>query len=88
MNFEREFNEVKERAEELFETGNILSSHFEDYTESIAYLLEIDNYCILDVYIDDKEVYITVKEINTYLYNDIEDIEDIVYRIRKLINKF
>ena len=88
MNFEREFNEVKERAEEIFETGNILATHFEDYTESIAYLLEIDSYCILDVYIDNKEVYITIKEINTYLYNDISDVEDILERIKRLANEF
>ncbi len=88
MNFEREFKEVTRKAEEIFETSNILATHFEDYTESIAYLLEIDNYCILDVYIDNKEVYITIKEINTYLYNDISDVEDILDRIKRLANEF
>ena len=88
MNFEREFKEVTRKAEEIFETSNILATHFEDYTESIAYLLEIDNYCILDAYIDNKEVYITIKEINTYLYNDISDVEDILDRIKRLSNEF
>lgn len=88
MNFEKEYKEVLRKAEEIFETGNILVKNFKDFEESISFIIEIDSYCELDVYIDDKEVYITIKEINTYLYSDISDVEDILDRIKKLANYF
>lgn len=88
MYFEKEYKEVLRKAEEMFETGNILVKNFEDYEESISFIIEIDSYCELDVYIDDKEVYITIKEINTYLYSDISDVEDILERIKRLANEF
>ena len=88
MKYEKEFNEVKERAEEIFETGNIVAKNFEDYDDSIGFIMSIEPYCELDIYIDSREVYITIKEINTYLYSDISDVEDILDRIKKLANKF
>lgn len=76
------------KAEDIFETGNILVKNFEEFEESIGFILEIDSYCELDIYIDNKEVYITIKEINTYLYSDISDVEDILDRIKRLSNEF
>lgn len=88
MKFEKEFKEVTRKAEEIFETGNIIAKNFEEFENSIGFVLEIESYCVLDVYIDSKEVYITVKEINTYLYSEVSDIEDILDRIKQLINEF
>jgi len=88
MKFEKEFKEVTRKAEEIFETGNIVAKNFEEFEDSIGFVLEIEPYCVLDVYIDRKEVYITVKEINTYLYSEVSDIEDILDRIKQLINEF
>lgn len=88
MKFEKEYKEIRIKAEEIFETNNLYASKFEEFEESIGFILEIEPYCELDVYIDSKEVYITIKEINTYLYSDISDVEDIVERIKKLVNEF
>ena len=88
MKFEKEFKEVTRKAEEIFEIGNIVAKNFEEFEDSIGFVLEIEPYCVLDVYIDRKEVYITVKEINTYLYSEVSDIEDILDRIKQLINEF
>lgn len=88
MKFEKEFKEVTRKTEEIFETGNIVAKNFEDFEDSIGFVLEIEPYCVLDVYIDRKEVYITVKEINTYLYSEVSDIEDILDKIKQLINEF
>lgn len=88
MKFEKQYKEVIKKAEEIFETGNILVKNFEEFEESIGFILEIDSYCELDIYIDNKEVYITIKEINTYLYSDISDVEDILDRIKRLANEF
>ena len=88
MKFEKEYKEIKEKAEEIFETGDTLIKNLEEFEDSIGFILEIQPYCELDVYIDNKEVYITIKEINTYLYSDISDVEDILERIKKLSNEF
>ncbi len=88
MKFEKKYKELMVKAEDIFETGNILVKNFEEFEESIGFILEIDSYCELDIYIDNKEVYITIKEINTYLYSDISDVEDILDRIKRLSNEF
>jgi hypothetical protein len=84
----KKYKELMVKAEDIFETGNILVKNFEEFEESIGFILEIDSYCELDIYIDNKEVYITIKEINTYLYSDISDVEDILDRIKRLSNEF
>ena len=88
MKFEKKYKELMVKAVDIFETGNILVKNFEEFEESIGFILEIDSYCELDIYIDNKEVYITIKEINTYLYSDISDVEDILDRIKRLSNEF
>ena len=88
MKFEKQYKEVLRKAGEIFETGNILVKNFEEFDDSIGFIMSIEPYCELDIYIDNKEVYTTIKEINTYLYNDIDDVEDILYRIKKLANAF
>lgn len=88
MKFKKDYKEIMEKAEEIFETSGILIKNLEEFEESIGFIMSIEPYCELDIYIDNKEVYITIKEINTYLYNDIDDVEDILYRIKKLANAF
>lgn len=88
MKFEREYREIMKKAEEIFETSGILIKNLEEFEESIGFIMSIEPYCELDIYIDNKEVYITIKEINTYLYSDISDVEDILDRIKQLINEF
>ena len=88
MKFEREYREIMKKAEEIFETSGILIKNLEEFEESIGFIMSIEPYCELDIYIDNKEVYITIKEINTYLYSDISDVEDILDRIKRLSNEF
>lgn len=88
MKFEREYREIMKKAEEIFETSGILIKNLEEFEESIGFIMSIEPYCELDIYIDNKEVYITIKEINTYLYSDISDVEDILDKIKRLSNEF
>ena len=88
MKFEREYREIMKKAEEIFETSGILIKNLEEFEESIGFIMSIESYCELDIYIDNKEVYIIIKEINTYLYSDISDVEDILDRIKRLSNEF
>lgn len=88
MKFEREYREIMKKAEEIFETSGILIKNLEEFEESIGFIMSIEPYCELDIYIDNKEVYIIIKEINTYLYSDISDVEDILDRIKRLSNEF
>ena len=88
MKFEREYREIMKKAEEIFETSGILIKNLEEFEESISFIMSIEPYCELDIYIDNKEVYIIIKEINTYLYSDISDVEDILDRIKRLSNEF
>ena len=88
MKFEREYREIMKKAEEIFETSGILIKNLEEFEESIDFIMSIEPYCELDIYIDNKEVYIIIKEINTYLYSDISDVEDILDRIKRLSNEF
>lgn len=88
MKFEREYREIMKKAEEIFETSGILIKNLEEFEESIDFIMSIESYCELDIYIDNKEVYITIKEINTYLYSDISDVEDILDKIKRLSNEF
>lgn len=88
MKFEREYEKVLEKAEEIFETSGILVKNLEEFEDSIGFILQVEPYCEIDVYIDKVEVYITIKEINTYLYSDISDVEDIIDRIKRLANEF
>jgi len=87
MKFERKIKSIKEKAENIFETKCIYIREYEEYTVSIGLILEIDPYCSLKVFINEKEIIIKVRNISTFIYDEVYEIKNIIYCIEKLIKE-
>lgn len=62
------YNNVIDKIEEILKTSNLEIKDYVDYEDGISFIIQISDYCTLDIYMCDEEIKIYIDNINTSTY--------------------
>ncbi len=79
------YNNVIDKIEKIFKTSNLEILDYVDYEDGINFVIEIYDYCTLDIYTCGDETKIYIEDINTYTYYQLHEVQQILKDIEKLL---
>ena len=78
------YNNVIDKIEEIFKTSNLEIKDYVDYGDGISFIIQISDYCTLDIYTCEDEIKIYIDNINTSTYYQVHEIRQMLEDIEKL----